>query len=88
MVLSKAKEEKRSVSFIALSIEEENALVRYMWDIEREEDKKYIESVVEKKLFQLCVFCSCFPVRDCSVHGCFLLRKGDFNVLRRCHTLK
>ena len=70
------------MTIIKLSIEGERALRRIMWDIEREEDEKYIKSVVEERLFQICAFCPCVAVRECSTHGCFLLRKGDIDVLR------
>ena len=71
------------MTIIKLSIEAENALKRFLWDIERKnEDERYIKSVVEERLFQICAFCPCVAVRECSTHGCFLLRKGDIDVLR------
>ena len=73
---------------IVLLIEEEEALIKFMWGIQREDEEEDIKSGVERWFFQICVFCPCFPVRDCSEHGCFLVRKGDVDVLRRRYNPK
>jgi len=73
---------------IPLSIEEKDALIRFMWGIQSFEDDHYLKSAVKEKVFQVCGFCPCFPVRDCSEYGCFLLRKGDVDVLRRRYNQK
>ena len=70
------------------SLEEEDALRRFMWDMLRGEDEVSLKSAVEGRFFQICAFCPCYPVRDCSEHGCFLVRKGDVDVLRRRYTPK
>lgn len=63
-------------------IEEEEALIKFVWGIQREDEEGDIKSGVERRFFQICAGCPGFPVRDCSEHGCFLLRQGDVDVLR------
>jgi len=65
---------------ISHSIEEENTLRQFMWDMLREEDEVFLKSAVEGKFFQICVLCPSLSVRECSEYGCFLLRKGDLNL--------
>jgi len=73
---------------ILLTFEEENTLRQFMWDMLREEDEVFLKSAVEGKFFQICVLCPSFSVRECSECGCFLLRQGDVDVLRRRYNLK
>jgi len=71
-----------------LSIEEENALINLMWDMQSFEDEYYLKYTLKNKFFQICGFCMVHPKRDCSGHGCFLLRQGSVDVLRRRYNPK
>ena len=59
---------------ILLSIEEKNALIRLMWNIPQKEDEKYLNSAIEEKRFQICVFCQLHPTLRCDAKGCYILR--------------
>lgn len=68
---------------ISPTIEEIDALIKEMWSIQDEMDDKVVELLLKNKLFQICNCCQCMPVKDCSRHGCYLLRKNKINITNK-----
>ncbi len=66
-----------------LSCEEREALIRYMWGIERGKDGEYVDSAVAKKRFNICAYCQLHPSLACETHGCYLLKGKKVDILNR-----
>jgi len=65
---------------ISLTETEEYALIKTMWNIQDDVDNAIVDLILKNMLFQICNYCHCMPVKDCSTNGCYLLKNRRINV--------